>query len=323
MVEWLPGERITLRANPAYWDGPPRVDNLVFVAIRDARQRLAALEGGGIDVAENLEPEDLQFVALHPELELHRVAGTNVGYLAMNVTHPPFNDVRVRQAINYAVNKTAIVKLIYQGLAVPATSPVPPAMWGHVDEPLYAYAPDQARRLLADAAYKQPAVRPRRYTLDTPRSSMPAPERVARIIQHNLADVGIDVEVVANDVDGHLRIVQSGQHDLALLGWTADSGDPDNFLYVLFDADNAQPGSARNIAFYRNPVVHDKLGWAQESSDRSRREEYYRDAQDLIARDAPWVPLAHAEMVVAARTSLVGVAIHPFAVIYFQGVYRR
>ncbi|HEY1585226.1 MAG TPA: ABC transporter substrate-binding protein, partial [Polyangia bacterium] len=115
-VEWSPGERIMLAANPNYWGGAPKIQHLVFVNIRDPRQRLVALEGGAIDVAENLSPEDLQFVALHPELRLLHVAANNVGYLAMNTTHPPFDDVRVRRAVNYAINKTALVKLIYQGL---------------------------------------------------------------------------------------------------------------------------------------------------------------------------------------------------------------
>jgi peptide/nickel transport system substrate-binding protein len=322
-VEWLPGERVTLESNPRYWGGLPSIQHLVFVEIRDARQRLVALEGDAIDVAENLSPQDLQFVALHPGLELHRIAGNNVGYLAMNVQHAPWNDVRVRRAVNFAVNKTAIVKLIYQGLAREATSPVPPSMWGHVDEQLYRYDPREAQRLLKEAEFVQPKVRPKLYTMSTPRTYMPAPETVARIIQHNLRDVGIDVEVVPADIDAMLRLTQEGKHDLALLGWTADAADPDNFLYVLFDPENAEPGTARNVAFYRNAELHGLLAWAQESSDRAERERYYAKAQDVIARDAPWVPLAHAEYVVASRTTLRGLVVHPASLIYFNSVSRK
>jgi peptide/nickel transport system substrate-binding protein len=322
-VEWSQGERVTLEANPDHWEAVPAIKHLVFVTIRDARQRLVALEGDAIDVAENLSPQDLQFVGLHPELELHRVASNNVGYLAINTQHPPFDDVRVRRAINFAVNKTAIVKLIYQGLAVPATSPVPPSLWGHVDEPLYRYDPDEARRLLAEAHFVQPARRPRLYTMDTPRPYMPAPETIARIIQHNLHDVGLDVDVVSDEMNDHLRVTQNGEHDLCLLGWSADNGDPDNFLYVLFDQENTEVGTARNVSFYRNGELHGFLSWAQESSDRAERERYYKKAQDLIASDAPWVPLAHTELVVAGRASLVGLAVHPSSTIYFSRVARK
>jgi peptide/nickel transport system substrate-binding protein len=322
-VEWSPGERVTLEASGEYWDGAPQIKHLVFVEIRDPRQRLVALEGDAIDVAENLSPQDLQFVALHPDLALHRIAGNNVGYLAMNTAHPPFDDVRVRRAVNYAVNRTAIVKLIYQGLAVEATSPVPPSLWGHVDEPLYHYDRERALALLREAGFTPPAKHPRLYTMDTSRSYMPAPETVARIIQHNLHDVGIDIDVVKGDIDTHVRATQEGKHDLALLGWTGDNGDPDNFLYLLFDPENAEEGSARNISFYKNAELHGILTWARESPDREWRERYYRQAQDLIAKEAPWVPLAHAEVVVATRRTLENLQVHPSSAIYFHKVISR
>ena len=322
-VEWSVGDRVTLEANPSYWDGAPKIKNLVFSVIRDARQRLVALEGGAIDVAENLSPQDLQFVALHPDLELHRTPGTNIGYLAMNTQHKPFDDIRVRRAVNYAVNKAAIVKLIYQGLAEEATTAVPPSLWGHQPGPLYAYDPGRARRLLAEAGWKQPVRRPRLYTMDNPRPYMPSPVTVARIIQQNLHDVGMDVEVVPNDMDGHLHAVQRGEHDLCLLGWSADNGDPDNFLYMLFDSDNAEVGNARNVAFYKNAELHGILTWAQESSDQRERERFYRRAQDLIGTEAPWVPLAHAEVVVASRTSVGGLMVHPSSLLFFQQAFQR
>jgi peptide/nickel transport system substrate-binding protein len=322
-VEWSPGERIMLAANPNYWGGAPRIQHLVFVAIRDQRQRLVALEGGAIDVAENLSPEDLQFVALHPELTLLHVAANNVGYLAMNTQHPPFDDVRVRRAVNYAINKTAIVKLIYQGLGRPATTPVPPSMWGHVEEDLYHYDRAMAMKLLAEAHYGHPQKRPKLYVMDTQRSYMPAPETMARIIQHNLRDVGMDVEIVVNDFDTHVRLTQNGVHDLCLLGWSADTIDPDNFLYVLFDTENAEPGVARNLAFFKNAELHGILSWAQESSDRGERERFYKKAQDLIAHEAPWVPIAHGEVVVAARANLGSLKVQPSGTIFFQTVYRK
>jgi peptide/nickel transport system substrate-binding protein len=202
------------------------------------------------------------------------------------------------------------------------TTAVPPAMWGHKEEPLYHYDRAEAMKLLAEAHYKQPPQRPKLYVMDTARDYMPEPETVARIIQHNLRDVGIDIEVVVNDFDTQVRLTQEGVHDLCLLGWSADSIDPDNFLYVLFDPENAEPGTARNLAFFKNAELHGILSWAQESSDRAERVRFYAKAQDLIAREAPWVPLAHSEVVVAARTSLHGLQLHPSGTVYFQTVHR-
>lgn len=320
-VDWSAGERITLDANHAYWGKAPKVERLIYLVIHDPQQRLAALEGGLIDVAENLSPQDLQFVALHPELRLHRAAENNVVYLVMNVTHPPFTDVRVRRAVNYAVNKTAIVKLIYQGLAVEATTAVPPSMWGHVDEPLYSYDPGKARQLLGDARDIPRRGKLRLFTMETPRPYLPSPQTVAHVIQQNLNSVGLEVELVTSDWESHTRSLRNGEHDLALHGWSADNGDPDNFLYAHFDPENAQPGTARNYAFYRVPEVHQKLALGQQSDDRRQREAYYREIQDIIARDAPWVPLAHTKVVVAARVSLSGLIFQPSSTLLFDGVF--
>lgn len=318
-VEWVPGERITLTANREYWGGAPQVANLVFVAIHDARQRLVALEGGAIDVAEGLAPQDVQFINLHPELRTERLAGNNVSYLAMNTQRPPFDDVRVRRAINYAIHKAPIVKLVYQGLAVPATGPLAPSVWGHVDLPPYPYDPEQARRLLVEAKYDH-RLRPKLYVMSTSRRYLPAPEQVARIIVSNLHDVGIDVELIVNPMDAHLRATSNGEHDLCLRGWSGDNGDPDNFLYRLLDSDNAEPGTASNISFFRNLALHGLLRWAQESPNRSERAQYYAKAQQIVHDEAPWVPLAHSEVVVAMRRKVVGFAIEPSATLSFRGV---
>ena len=101
-------------------------------------------------------------------------------------------------------------------------------------------------------------------------------------------------------------------HDLALFGWISETGDPDNLLYVLLHSDNATPGSAQNIAFYRNPVVDELLARAQSAIDQNARGALYAEVLDIVAQDAPWVPLAHSELVVAARAELEGVRLTPF-----------
>jgi peptide/nickel transport system substrate-binding protein len=319
-VEWSRGDRITLAANSDYWDGAPKLSHLVFVPIRDARQRLVAIEGGAIDVAEGLAPADLQFVTLHPELKLERVAGDNVSYLAMNSDKPPFDDPRVRIAINHAINKVPIIKLIFQGLALTATGPLAPSEWGYIASPGYAYDPALAKKLLAEADFKQ--TRPfTLFVMSTPRPYMPAPEQVARMVARNLHDVGIETEIVANPISDHLRLTSAGAHDLCILGWSGDNGDPDNFLYGLFDSDNAVRPNARNVAFFRDPQLHGLLNWAQETQDHALRVSYYHQAQQIVAEKAPWVPLAHAEIVIAHRAKVRGLSVSPSAKIFYHRVW--
>jgi peptide/nickel transport system substrate-binding protein len=315
-VEWSRGDRITLAANHSYWDGAPKIEHLSFVAVRDARQRLSSIEGGAIDVAERLAPEDLQFVALHPELKIERIAGNNVSYLAMNNEKPPFDDPRVRVAVAHAINKLPIVKMVFQGLATPATGALAPSMWGHVDLNDYRYDPDLARRELAEAGWTGQR-RPKLYVVSTPRPYLPSPEQVARIIARNLHDVGMDVELVSNPMAQHVAKTAAGEHDLCILGWNGDNGDPDNFLYSLFDSDNAEKGNASNLAFFRDNQVHGLLHWAQETQDRAQRELYYAQAQHIILDKAPWVPIAHAEIVVARRREVQGLELRPSASLEF------
>lgn len=324
---WDRGERIVLERNPDYWGGAPEMSRLVFQVIPDPRQRLIALESGAIDIAYAILPEELQFVELHPGLRLHKIPANNVAYLAMNTTHPPFDDVRVRRAVNYAVNKEPIVKLVYQGRADPAYGPLPPEQWGyHKPDALYGYEPTRARDLLAEAA-AEGRFDPNRthvlYVPVSPRPYLPEPERIGRVLQTNLAEVGIQTRIVVQSFGAHLASVQKGEHDLCLLGWVGDNGDPDNFLYTLLDQDNTVPGLARNVSFFKDPFVHGLLVQAQESESREEREALYARAQQLIAEEAPWVPLAHAKITVASRADIGGVIVNPQSHVFFRMVRRE
>jgi len=235
----------------------------------------------------------------------------------------------VRRAINHAINKAPIVQIGYQGLAIPAEGPLPPDQWGHHDAPTtYAYDPEGARQLLRDAAAAGVELSPpdpegfTLYAPSTPRPYASDPPQIARALAANLEAVGLPVKVVLNPYQEHRAAVQNGQHDLALFGWVSDNGDPDNFLYVLLDRDNAAPGQAGNIAFYSDPTVHQLLVDAQGAASRAEREQLYAEAQDRIAADAPWVPLAHSQVVYAARRDLANVMMTPTGHVMFSKVRR-
>ena len=324
-VSWE-GGRIVLERNPHYWGTPPAIDRLVFRAIPDARQRLTELESAALDVAYSIPPDRLQFVELLPDLVVHQHSALAVAYLAMNTTHPPFDDVRVRRAINHAVNRDPIVKLAYQGLASPATGPLPPEQWGyHRSAIRYPYDPERARVLLAEAAAAGRFDASRVYRLyapASPRSYLPEPEVIARVLRANLAAVGIKTELVIQDIEQHDDSVEGGDHDLCLYGWVGDNGDPDNFLYTLFDQSNTRPGLAQNLAFFRDAELHDLLIDAQRNVARTTREGLYRRAQERIASQAPWVPLAHSRVAVAARVNVDGISINPTNGVEFKRVRR-
>jgi peptide/nickel transport system substrate-binding protein len=319
-VEWIPGDRITLERNQQYWDRPPRIRYLVLLTLPDSRERLQALESGAADVIQQLAPDDLSLVKLHPDLTLATAPASLVSYLALNTQRRPLNDPRIRRAIAHGIRRDALVKLVYQGLGIPAIGPLPPNVWGaRSDVVTYPYDVARARALLAEAGWHASESAPLKlYAPSAPRQYVPAPDRVANMIKVSLGEIGIPVEVILNDPEEHQRALWAGEHDLALHGWFNDNGDPDNFLYTLLDSDNTMGARPSNIAFYANSWFHDVIGMAQRTTDRTERERLYSQAQAILATDVPWVPLAHSKVVFATRTNIKGLVVQPSA----MGLYR-
>jgi len=306
---------VVVRRWGSYWGPAPALDRIVFQVIVDARQRLIALESGSVDLASSILPDEQPFVALHPDLKLYVTSGDDVAYLAFNTQRPPFDDQRVRRAAIFAINKEPIVKLAYQGRATPADGALPPSQWAyHTPQTRYGYDQAAARRLLAEAIADGKFDPSRTYTLylpSTPRLYLPQPERVARFLQAGLDQVGIHTELRIGPYAQHKDDCEAGKHDMCLFGWIGDTGDPDNFLYVLFHSDNATPTGAQNISFYRDAAVDRMLIAAQATADEPTRAALYASVQDKIAVDAPWLPIAHSELVVAGRAELEHVVLSP------------
>lgn len=324
---WRPGDSVVVRRFDGYWGDAPPIEQIVFRVVTDARQRLVDLESGSVDLATAILPDEQSFVELHPDLDLHHAPGNDVSYLAFNTLHRPFDDRAVRRAFAHAINKEPIVKLAFQGRAVAADGPVPPVQWGH-HEPRtrYAFDPARSRELLAAAVVGQAFDPGTAYTLyapSTPRPYLPSPERVARFLQAGLAQVGIKTELRLLPYHQFRAAVEAGEHDLALFGWIGDTGDPDNFLYVLFHSDNSAPGTATNISFFRDREVDRLLTAAQGAPDQPTRTRFYVEAQDRIADEAPWVPIAHSEYVVAARKDIEGVALSPLGHPIYARISRK
>jgi len=323
-LEWIPGDRITLERNDAYWDGPARTRYLVMLQLRDSRQRMQAIESGAADVVEQLAPDDIPLVRLDPDLRLVSAPASLVSYIALNTRHRPFDDPRIRRAVAHAIRRDAVVRFVYQGLATAAVGPLPPNMWSaRQDLPSFTYDPEKARHLFAEAGFSGAASRPLKLFIPSlPRQYVPAPERVAAVIRSCLEEVGFPVEIVAHEPAELQRALWAGEHDLALTGWSGTNGDPDDFLYNLLDADNALGAHPSNISFFSNASVHETILAAQRTTDRAERDRLYGRAQTVIALEAPWVPLAHPMVVFATRADIVGLAVQSSAIALYRGVGR-
>ena len=321
--KWIQNERVILHRNRDYWGKTAYLDTVVFKSILDNSDRLLELKTAAIHVMDGISPGNLNEILRSDEMVLKSNAGVNIGYLAMNTEKAPFDSLKVRQAVNHAIHKKNLVKFLYQDMAIPAKTPIPPTLWGYAEEVVdYEYDPEKARALLKEAGYGD-GFSTTLWAMPVPRPYMPEPEKIARAIRSNLSAVGIQAEIVTHDWATYLEKVSNGEHDMCLLGWIGDNGDPDNFLYVLLDKENAVRPHAENVAFFRHDRLHDLLIQAQQTSNQAKRGKLYREAQAIIHVEAPWVPLVHAKQMVACSRSVKGLVQHPTGIIRFQRVWKE
>lgn len=305
-------ENVTIRyrAFDAYWRGRQPVDTLVFSITPTAAARLTKLKAGECHVSAYPAPEDAAEIRADPRLVLHTSEGINIGYLAMNTTRPPFDDARVRRAINMAVDKATILSAVYPGTGVAATNPMPPTLWGYNDqvEP-YPYDLEEARRLFTEAGITQGLTVDLWYP-QVDRPYTPNGKRVAEMLQTDLGKLGVKLELKTDEWTDYRDRMQRGDFTLAIYGWAADIGDPDNFLHTLLGCLAARVGG-NNIARWCDKDFNALVTEAKTIADPARRTELYRAAQDIVHREAPWVPIAHSIFMVAARKEVQGFKIDP------------
>ncbi|MEL4026195.1 ABC transporter substrate-binding protein [Lysinibacillus endophyticus] len=307
-VEWKRNDSITVKKNENYWkEGLPKLDTIIFRAIPDNSARLNALVTGEIDLADGINPSDAASIESNPELKLIERPSMNIGYLGLTNTRKPFDNKLVRQAVNYAIDKQAIVDAFFEGRAEVAVNPMPPSISGYNDEIVgYEYNPEKAKELLAEAGYDGAEIE--LWAMPVPRPYMPDGQKVAEAIQKNLADVGIPSKIVTFEWATYLDKAKDGEADAFLLGWTGDNGDADNFLYTLLDADNI---GSNNYAYYSSDAAHKLLIAAQSEVDEEKRIQLYKEAQAIIHEDAPWVPLAHSIPLLAGKKGVTNYLPHP------------
>jgi len=317
---WEKDAQLTLRANKGYWGGAPHIDKLIFKPIVDAQTRLKELESGAIQGMDNPELRDLDIIRQNPDLRLLGSPGINVCYLAMQTGKKPFDDVRVRQAVAFAIDKKRIIATAYDNMAQPAASMCPATMAGF-DKALIDRTRDVARakRLLAEAGHADGFKTSLWYPV-VQRTYLGDPGTTAIQIQQDLKEIGIEVEIRKVEWSAILKATSNGEHDMCLMGWMADIFDPDNFLYVLLDRDNAVEGTANNLSFYKGERVHQLLLEAQQTYDWLRREQLYKEAQEILLEEVPTVPLVTVPDFRVVRKNVRGYTIYPAGGEFFRYV---
>jgi len=316
-VEWQKNQKIVLERFDNYWGDKAYLDQVIYKAIPDPSVRLLEFSTGTVQMMDYPNPEDISVLEKRDDTKLIKEPGMNVAYLAMNLDKKPFDNTLVRQAFNYAINRDALIEHVYLGLGVKAKNPIPPIMWSYNDSiPEYEYNPEKAKALLKKAGLAN-GFKTNLWAIPVSRPYNPNGRKMAEIIQSDLRKVGIEAEIVTFEWGTYLSKSSQGEHDMVLLGWTGDNGDPDNFLYVLLDKEAAKK-PAQNLSFYRSEKLHKILMEAKTTADQSKRDALYKKAQVIIHEDAPWVPIAHGVEVLPVKKNVMGYIMDPTGKRRFQ-----
>jgi peptide/nickel transport system substrate-binding protein len=322
--EWKRNDSVSLEKNPNYWKpGLPKVSKLIIRTIPDNSARFTALQSGEVDLMEGVNPDDLKQLEANKDLQKMVRPSFNVGYVGFNFKKKPFDNPKVRMALNYAVDKKALIQAFYAGLAEPAKNPMPPTLWGYNDQIQdYPYDLEKAKQLLKEAGYPNGIQQTITfYAMPVARPYMPDGKKVAEALQANFAKIGVKTNIVSPEWATYLDETKKGEKDdMFMLGWTGDNGDPDNFIYALLDKDSI-PGNNRD--FYINEDLHKILLAAQAEPDQAKRADMYKKAQEIIKKDCPWIPLVHSTPLLAAKANLKGyipspTGSEPYSTTYLQ-----
>ncbi|MEO8250420.1 MAG: ABC transporter substrate-binding protein, partial [Burkholderiales bacterium] len=230
----------------------------------------------------------------------------------------PFDDVRVRKAINMAIDKKAIIDAVYLSTGIAAKNPIPPTMWSYndavKDDP---FDPEAAKKLLAEAGVSN--LTTDLWAMPVQRPYNPNAKRIAELMQADLAKIGVKAEIKSFEWGEYRKRLQAGEHQMGMFGWTGDNGDPDNFLHTLLGCDSSVPGGS-NVAKWCYKPYNDLVVKAKAVTKQSDRAELYKQAQVIFKEQAPWFTIAHAVQLKPVRNEVIDFKLSPFARHTFYGV---
>jgi dipeptide transport system substrate-binding protein len=294
--------------NDEYWSDPAGVENLVFAITPDASVRYQKLKAGECHIMPYPNPADIYAMREDPNIVMQEQEGLNVGYLAYNTTVAPFDNPKVRKALNMAIDKQAIIDVVFQGSGAIAKNPIPPTMWSYsedtVDDP---YDPAKAKEMLAAEGVEDLSMKI--WAMPVQRPYNPNARRMAELMQADFAEVGVDVEIVSYEWGEYLERSRALDRDGAvLLGWTGDNGDPDNFLAVLLGCSGVENS---NRAQWCHEPFDDLLKQAKITSDVDERTRLYTEAQAIFKDQAPWATIAHSVVFMPMSPKVEGFIVHP------------
>ena len=317
---------IRYTGNKDYWKPDDvKIDNLIFAITTDPSVRIQKLKKNECQITLFPRPADLKALQEDKTLKVPNQAGFNLGYIAYNVMDKikgsdqpnPMAQLKVRQALDMAVNKQQIIDSVYQGAGQLAVNAMPPTQWSYdttiKDAP---YNPEKAKELLKEAGVKD-GTEIVLWAMPVQRPYNPNAKLMAEMLQSDWSKIGLKVKIQSYEWGEYIKRSKGGENQAMLIGWSGDNGDPDNWLNVLFGCDSLE---GNNFSKWCDKKFDDIVKQAKRTSDQAKRTELYKQAQHVLKDAVPMTPIAHSTVFQPMRANVQDFKISPFGLNSFYGV---
>jgi peptide/nickel transport system substrate-binding protein len=308
-VSAVQDKEVILERNDNYWGAKARLSRVRFIVVPDTTTRALELRKGSADVAINALTSDTIVALKHQaNLQIERAPGTVLAYLAFNLRDPTLQDVRVRQAIAYAIDRAPLLQYVWRGFAQPALSVLPPESWAYNrDVPAYPHDPEKARQLLDQAGYQvRDGVR---FHLTMKTSTEESTRLLAAVLQQQLRAVGIALDIRTFEFATFFADVTSGSFQLYSLRWIGGNEDPDIFEYSFHS--KRFPPKGANRGFYSNQRIDSLIDEARRETNQSVRKRLYDEVQEILAQDEPYINLWYFDNVLVHTRRVQNLTLNP------------
>ncbi|MEM1546734.1 MAG: ABC transporter substrate-binding protein [Candidatus Methanomethylicia archaeon] len=307
-VKWEKGKLVLLERNEDYWGSKPLIRSIEWRIIPEAATREAALLAGDVDVAFLPPPSDISKLQADPKVKVLTPITNRIIFIGL-LPKGPLKDPRVRQALNYAVDKKALIDKVLFGLGIETNAPVPPHFFGFYGMEPYSYNPEKAKQLLKDAGYPEGF----KMVLLHPTGRYIQDKQVAEAVQAYLSRIGVEAQLVTMDWPSFVakitKPLEEKDYDALLLGWGPFIADADYTLYAQFHSTQAPPKGLA-AAHYNNSKIDDLLAKARRELNEENRKTLYKEIIGTIWNDAPWIFLYTQKNFLALSVKLEGVWIY-------------
>jgi peptide/nickel transport system substrate-binding protein len=300
---------VVIARNDDYWGTKPLLNKVRFIVVPDTTTRALELRKGSADIAINALTSDMVLaLQREPNLQVLRAPGTVLSYLAFNLRDPILTNVRVRQALAFAVDRGPMIHYLWHDFVRPAYSILPPESWAYnPDVPHYVYNPGRARQLLDQAGY--PAVQGVRFHLTMKTGTEESTRLLAAVLQQQLREVGIALDIRTYEFATFFSDVTHGEFQLCSLRWIGGNEDPDIFEYV-FHSSKFTPHGA-NRSFYSNPRVDALIDQARSELDQNTRKQIYAEIQRILADELPYINLWYQDNILVHSKRVQNLSLNP------------